>query len=681
MCRLLHLCIAAGFLIFVSVWPAAAEEPRFALVVGNWDYGPENILKNPANDARAMASALLRSNFDVDLHENLDKAAFDQAIEAFLTDIPDSPVVLFYYAGHAYQRDGQNYLLPIGIDGWTAEEIDRKSLPVADLVKRFNARGAAFTVIILDACRNNPFVVGDDERQRGLASMESTGGETLIGFATQAGEVAYDGAGPNSPYTGALVNEIDRDGKDILDVFRSVRRTVRIGTGGLQRPFISASIERRFVFRDDGTGVPDMPGETEITADNLTSRIEAIWWRAIADSQVPEELLQFAAYFPASPAGHEARSLAQNLEQSGQVVRGLTLTQFNLPETRRAAEGLSGVVTNCDIVAGDPDDPRRVTDGVAWGLVNVRRGLQDCSAALIDDPLNPRLLHQMGRLLDIQNRYAEAEGFYRMAAAGDYSAAQVNLGFMYVTGKGRDRDYAQAFRYYKQAAALGNLRARTNIGEMFERGWHVEQNIDEAVLWYRLAAQNGWPNALDTLANMYRRGRDDQGRGVDRDPQEAARLYRLATELGNSNAMNNLGMLYLGDELGAPDVPRGIELLQRAADLGNRFAPFQLGRLYLNGEVVGRDEAKALRFLMRSADLGFSPAYVAIGRMYQSGQGVTKSDAEAAFYFTLGRLTADPKRRSQEQDARDRLEALQLDESRTSTALRRAEDWLRLNGE
>lgn len=486
---------------------------------------------------------------------------------------------------------------------------------------------------------------------------------------------------PNSPYTGALVNEIDRDGKDILDVFRAVRRSVRIGTGGLQRPFISASIERRFVFRDDGTGARPLPGGPEITADNLRGRIETIWWGAIADSKVPDELLKFAAYFPASPAGREARSLAQSLEQSGQAVRGLTLTQFTLPETRRAAEGLSGVVTNCDIVAGDPDDPRRVTDGVAWGLVNVRRGLQDCSAALIDDPLNPRLLHQMGRLLDIQNRHAEAEGFYRMAAGAGYSAAQVNLGFMYVTGKGRERDYAQAFRYYQQAAALGNLRARTNIGEMFERGWYVEQNIDEAVLWYRLAAQNGWPNALDTLANMYRRGRDDQGRGVDRDPQEAARLYRLASELGNSNAMNNLGMLYLGDELGAPDVPRGVDLLQRAADLGNRFAPFQLGRLYLNGEVVPRDEAQALKFLTRSADLGFSPAWVMIGRMYQNGQGVAKSDTEAAFYFNLGKLTADPKRQAQEQDARDRLAALTLNEDQATAALRRAEEWLRLNGE
>ncbi len=677
-----HLCIAAGFLILASVAPAAAaDEPRFALVVGNWDYGPDDLLKNPANDARAMASALLRSDFDVDLHENLDKAAFEQAIDAFLADIPDNPVVLFYYAGHAYQRDGQNYLLPVDIDGWTGEEIARKGLPIADLVKKFGAHGAAFTMVILDACRNNPFVAGDQERLRGLASMESTGAETLIGFATQAGAVAYDGGGPNSPYTSALVNEIDRDGKDILDVFRAVRRTVRIGTGGLQRPFISASIERRFVFRDDGGGIPALPGGAALAPDDLTARIESIWWGAIADSKAPEELLHFAAYFPASPAGREARLLARNLEQNGQAVRGLTFAQFNLPEGRRAAEGLSGVVTSCDITAGDPDDPRRVTDGVAWGLVNVRRGLQDCSAALIDDPLNPRLLHQMGRLLDIQNRHAEAEGFYRMAAAADYSAAQVNLGFLYVTGKGRARDYAQAFRYYQQAAALGNLRARTNIGEMFERGWHVEQNIDEAVLWYRLAAQNGWPNALDTLANMYRRGRDDQGRGVDRDPQEAARLYRLASELGNSNAMNNLGMLYLGDELGAPDVPRGVELLRRAADLGNRFAPFQLGRLYLNSEIVPRDEVLALKFLLRSADLGFSPAYVMIGRMYQNGQGVPKSATEAAFYFTLGRLTADPKRQVQEQDARDRLAALNLDAAATATALRRAEDWLRLNGE
>ncbi|NRB18014.1 MAG: sel1 repeat family protein [Rhodobacteraceae bacterium] len=249
----------------------------------------------------------------------------------------------------------------------------------------------------------------------------------------------------------------------------------------------------------------------------------------------------------------------------------------------------------------------------------MRQGLQECSAALARDPTNPRLLHLMGRLLDIQTRYAEAEGFYRLASSLNYDASLVNLGFMFVAAKGRDRDYQQALKLYRQAADLGNLRARTNIGEMFERGWFVERNLDEEILWYDLAAQNGWPNALDTLGNMYRRGSDADGNGPAQDLDESIRLYTIAAELGSTNAMNNLGRLYLSDALMADNKNLGLDWLTRASERGNRFAP----------------------------------ARIAIGRMFSNGEGVPRNDETAAFYFMLAALTSDGKR---------------------------ALDWLRLNG-
>lgn len=658
---------------------AALDQPRFALVVGNESYEIGS-LKNPVNDARSIAAVLLKSGFNTTLLENLASDEFDAAVDRFLESMPKGAIALFYFAGHAVQQNGRNYLLPIDVEAGSAKGIISKSLQAGDIIERFHASGVDFGIYILDACRNNPFIADNNELGRGLASMESDSGETLIGFATQSGEVAYDGTGPNSPYTGALINEMDKEGKDILDVFRSVRRSVRIWTNGAQRPFISASIEREFVFRQGKSAPPLQIDVGALTSETVPIVVEKIWWDVIKDSHVPDDLRAFVTRFPNSVNVPLARNLTISLEESGSAVRGLNLVQFEVPEQRRAANGLSEIITGCDITAGDPDDPRRIADGVAWGLVNVRRALQDCSAALAEDPSNPRLLHQMGRVLDIQGRYAAAEGFYRFSAASEYSGALVNLGFMYVTGKGRDRNYEEAMKLYRRAADLGNLRARTNIGEMFQRGWSVDKNLDEAVLWYKLAAQNGWPNALDTMANLFLKGRDDGGRGVARNPLEAKRLYTIASELGQTNAMNNLGKLYLGDALGAPDVETGINWLTRASELGNRFAPFTLGRIYRDGKLVEHDYMLAIALFERSADLGFAPARIAIGRMFQNGQGVNKSKSEAGFNYFLASLTADRKRPKQQEEALQRLTDLKLSGKALAAVQARAQEWVRLNG-
>jgi uncharacterized protein len=683
-----HIRTLAQLIVFAALTlafavPGRAEgvtEARYALVIGNADYALGQ-LKNPVHDARSMAAVLLETGFETTLRENLTSAQMEDEVTAFLATVPEGAVGLFYYAGHAVQRDGRNYLLPVDIEVGSADKIIGKSMSANDLIDRFHKRGIEFGIFILDACRNNPFLPGDTESGRGLASMESESGETLIGFATQAGDVAFDGTGPNSPYTGALVSEIDKPGRDILDVFRSVRRSVRIWTDGRQRPFISASVERNFSFRPASSGEAAPPLDIgELTPDRVRPVVEDIWWATIEGSKVPDDFRAFIQHFPESQKVEMARKLTVNLEEQGIQVRGLDLVDFAIPVERRDPTGLSAVVTDCDIVAGDPDDPRRITDGVPWGLVNVRDALRACSAALADDPTNLRLQHQMGRILDIQGRFDEAESFYRLAGASDYSASLVNLGFMSVSERGRERDYPTAMTLYRRAADQGNLRARTNIGEMFERGWSVPKNLDEAVLWYKLAAQNGWPNALDTLANLYRKGRDEAGQGLDKNLDEAIRLYRIASELGHSNAMNNLGQLYLSDELPEKNVDEGIRWLTKAADRGNRFAPYNLGRAYRDGKIVKRDYALAIALFERSSDLGFAPARIALGRMYVDGQGVEKSKTEAAFQFNIAILTADGKRPEEKEEAVDRLAKLNLSEDELTEARARAEDWVSQNG-
>jgi uncharacterized protein len=677
--QVMRTLLSGLFFVVWATFAAAEDEPRFALVIGNADYS-FGALKNPVNDARSMAAVLLDAGFETTLLENVTADEFNTGVEAFLKDVPEGSVGLFYYAGHALQRDGRNLLLPVDISVEETDKITKLAVSASDLIEKFNAKGIGFGIFILDACRNNPFAPEDSETGRGLASMESDQGETLIGFATEAGAVAYDGNGPNSPYTGALITELDKPGKDILDVFRSVRRSVRIWTDGRQRPFIAASIERTFVFNPKSDAAIEKIDVGGITTDTVREVVEKIWWATIRDSKVPEDFRQFIDHFPESANVEQARSLALDLEANGQQARGLELVQFTVPEGQQVADGLSGTLTACDLSAADPDDPQRIADGVPWGLVNVRLALRDCSAAIAEEPTNPRLLHQMGRLLDIQNRWAEAEGFYRLAATMDYSASMVNLGYLFSAGQGRDQDYAEALKLYRKAADLGNLRARTNIGVFYERGWHVEKNFDEAVIWYRLAAQNGWPNALDTLGNLYRKGPGEDGSGLKKDVTEAIRLFRVAAELGNTNAMNNLGQLYLNGETGEPDVDQGVDWLQKAAERGNIYAPYTLGRAYRDGKGVKKDSSRAVEYFLQATDLGNVAARIALGQMYEEGRGLKKNPSEAAFHYIVASLIGDARKDDEVKAAEERLSELRIDESGLAEARARAEEWVRNNG-
>lgn len=656
----------------------AQDEPRHALVVGNADYRL-GVLRNPLNDARSMAAVLLESGFETTLVENVTEDEFDTAIDSFLATLPEGAVGLFYYAGHAIQADGRNYLLPVDIEAGSLDQVEASSISASDLLDRLHEKGVGFGIFILDACRENPYAA-EAEAGRGLASMEGRTGETLIGFATQAGEVAFDGGGPNSPYTGALVSELDKSGEDILDVFRSVRRSVRIWTDGRQLPFISASVEREFYFRPPAGEPPAQLDLGQLTLEGVRPAVEKLWWGAIEDSRVPQDFHAFLTHFPESDHAEAARSLAETLTAEGTQVRGLELVQFRPDAAPPQAGSIGALATECDATAGDPDDPRRITDGVRWGLVNTRIALRACSAALAEDPTNPRLLHQMGRVLDILDRTDEAEGFYRVAGSMDYSASMSNLAYLYMTGKGRDQDYAEAMRLYHRAADLGNLRGRMGVGNFYERGWSVEKDLDEAVRWYRLAAQDGWPNALDTLGNLYRRGRAEDGTGLDRDIDEAVRLYRIAAELSNTNAMNNLGQLYLKGEAGTPDVKQGIEWLSRAAELGNAYAPYNLGKLYRDGEVVARDDALAVELFQRAIDNGFVGARIALADMYRQGRGVERSSDEAAFNLAIGAISGGPRELKDRDEAKRRLEELDLSEERKAAARARAEEWVRVNG-
>ena len=249
-------CIAgrAVWLLMLAVvlWPEPGwASSRVALVVGNGGYVAENIpaLANPVNDAKLMAKALETSGFEVRLVTDADQAAMKAALEAFgeqLEQAGDDAVGLFYYAGHGVEVLGHNYLIPIGAEIDRAVEFQTDAVPAEWVLSWMEASGNRLNMVILDACRNNPFGRHRGGSQ-GLAKMDAPSG-TLIAYSAAPGQVAVDGEGENSPYMAALAQAMAEPGLKVEDVFKRVRVTVETATNAKQTPWESNSLREDFYF-------------------------------------------------------------------------------------------------------------------------------------------------------------------------------------------------------------------------------------------------------------------------------------------------------------------------------------------------------------------------------------------------------------------------------------------------
>ncbi|HET6467849.1 MAG TPA: caspase family protein [Geminicoccaceae bacterium] len=620
----------ALLMVTAAVPPDAAAQgsvTRFAVVVGNGAY-QQRPLPNPVNDARSVSSVLREVGFEVFHVENASAEELRRMAAAIRERFHKDGVGLFYYAGHAVQYQGTNYLLPTDFQAGGADELVERGLPADAVLGAMDAAGVKLSIVVLDACRDNPFGDPSGAFGPGLAVMERARGETLVAYATAAGDVAEDGFGANSPFTAAFVSALEQPGKDILDVFKRVRSEVREATEGRQLPWVSGSLESDFVFRPVESEPPPLP-EPE---DDEDITLASILWEAIRRSVDPFDFEQFLALGQDSPYVDLAQQRLRELRSRGyQPAPPVVLKpEGAYPELRG---GLGESVTECDIAATDPQDPQRIADPVEWGLVNTRLAVRVCGRDLARDPDNPRLMFQLGRALDIAGHYEQARHLYEQAIARGYSAAMVNLGYMILRGRLGATDDARTAELYRQAGDLGNLRARTNLGRLYLEGRGVPKSELEGAIWTRLAASNGWANAIDQLGNFYL-----NGRGVPQSDSEAFAQYERAAMLGSSNAMNNLARMYRDGRGVEKDLVLAVAWYEKAIERGNQYAPQALANLHLKGEGVPRDPARAMQLLRRAAERGFADALVDIGRLYESGEEGGPDPDAAYFHYAVAEL-------------------------------------------
>ena len=305
--------LAAGILLGSH---AALAENRVALVIGQSNYRAVPPLPNPANDARAVAQLLTDSGFEVltaaDLSQNEMRARVGDFAAKVAAKGPDT-VALVFYAGHGLQIDGENFLVPVDVDPKRETDIPLQAIRLNDVLNTLTSVPSKTRILLLDACRNNPFPAINRSAGHGLAIVDAKTGApgTFMSFSTSPGAEAEDGSGADSPYTTALLSAAKEPGLSIEDTFKRVRVSVNKATEGRQTPWDSSSLTDDFrFFPGSGAAAPKQVAAKR-TVDQWRrelqgKRVEIANEMIVADG-TDEAYEAFVGLFAQPPFGPQAR--------------------------------------------------------------------------------------------------------------------------------------------------------------------------------------------------------------------------------------------------------------------------------------------------------------------------------------------------------------------------------------
>ena len=484
-----------AFVVF-AVPSVVLADGRVALVVGNSTYAHIGRLPNPDNDARDISVALRRLGFEVTIELDADRVELTEALRAFTRRSAGADVSLVFYAGHGIEMDGVNYLVPV--DARLERDVDVRfeTVTVDDLL--VSTTGASLRLVLLDACRNNPLA---RSMQRTAATRTVSGGsfadlnedllgdETLVAYAAAAGTTAADGRGRNSPYTAALLSNLETP-LEIGLLFRRVRAQVLAATNGAQRPHEYHSlVGEHYLTRTLATGASVTVNAT-VAADPAPS-----------DPPRPDPPDIDVTALPIAVL----RDLAAAEDTEAQTELGL-----------RYEYGRRGAVQNYAVA-------------VSWYRRAAEQGHAPGQVSL-------GTMYATGR--GVAQDYAEAARWERRAAEQGNARAQNNLGVSYRDGLGVVQDYEEAAWWFRRSAEQGHALAQNSLGVLYRDGRGVEQDHATATRWFLRSADQGNAGGQANLGWMY-----ENGRGVQRDRVEAVRWYRRAAEQGDSWAQEQLDRL------------------------------------------------------------------------------------------------------------------------------------------
>ena len=258
----------ALLLLLAAFQLPCAAQARQALVIGNAAYQHADPLRNSVNDAELITASLKKIGFNVTLLRDASLLQMARAATDFGASLRRGDIAFIYFAGHGVQHGGENYLIPVEANVQQPDELRQRAFPISQLFAALPADGRASNIVVLDACRNNPFVgrspaysrslnkgkpeergLVRDEVPAGLSQLDNVPGNTLIAYATSPGKVALDGEGRNSPYAEALSSVMLDEGLEITAVFQEATLLVKRSTHYQQEPWMNWSLNDKVYFK------------------------------------------------------------------------------------------------------------------------------------------------------------------------------------------------------------------------------------------------------------------------------------------------------------------------------------------------------------------------------------------------------------------------------------------------
>ncbi len=499
-------------MLAVAGSPSFADNNRVALVIGNaaYRFSP---LKNPTNDAKAMAQALRAQGFEVVERENATKAEMEKAIIEFGRKLKADGTGIVYYSGHGIQVGGKNYLIPLDATLTDQREVPLLAVDADNILIQMQEVRSKVNIVILDACRDNPFEQSFRSLSGGLAQMNAPSG-TLIAYATSPGKTASDGSGENGLYTQELLKAINEPGLKVEDVFKKVRLAVSKASGDAQIPWESSSLTGDFYFKaPSGTPAPGPAASVEVT-----------FWDSIKSSTDPADFNAYLKKYPNGDFADLARNRVASLQSATSKPGGTQVAAVPAPKA-----------VTIEPTAGAPQKDETQTDGRDYTkILPVLQKAAERGNAAAEVHLGQ--LYQNG--LGVAQDYAQAMQWYQKAAAQNDAAGQQHIGMLYLKGWGVAQDYAQALQWCRKAADQGLPRAEDTVGLFYQSGWGVPPDATEALKWFRKAADKG-----DEAAELHLGAAYYRGAGVAVDKREARHWLELAANQGAEPAKKLLAKL------------------------------------------------------------------------------------------------------------------------------------------
>lgn len=450
-----------------------AISKRVAIVIGIQNYTSIPALRNSLNDARDMSASLRSKGFDViEVYDPFAKKDIQDGLRKYFNLVKDRNDVagLIYYSGHGIQVDGSNYLIPVSANPQIKADLDDQCVKMDFVMGVLGEAGNSLNILIMDACRNNPFHGFSRGTERGLSVVDAPKGSYIV-YSTKPGSVASDGNGVNGLFTSKLLKYMDEPNLNIEQVFKRVAKEVSEESNDSQRPWISSDYTGDFYF----SHATKQASTGEKTIEPTKLKIEtATQGRNVVESNInADELYQ------------NSKSLFEN----GKIAEGLN----NLERAANSGHlhsqlDLGQLYRKSNVVAQD------YVKSLGWYKKAAEK--EDVSAL---NAVGEFYLNGLG----VREDYEMAHASFQKAAAKNSPDAEFNLGLMYLNGRGVPKSELEAIKWFTKAADQNYIPAQNKLGSLYLIGGEeFKRSNSIAIKWFKKAAALGDSWAKETLESM-----------------------------------------------------------------------------------------------------------------------------------------------------------------------------------